>query len=507
MLVAALASGTDDPHIRASLVVPAGTLQTLVGAGIPDSRRLTVTGGLPDALRLLEEQTLHRTRVLSDHEVDHAAALPAADPTAEPLPPLLLLADIDTTAGHEHTRIAALLAHGDRLNLHAVLLGPWPPGQTVTVAPDGTTTPAGNDSARHAAQTDTGRLTVLTAAEATDLATTLIEAHGDTTGPPQNPAPDAERTPSPASEATSPSPTAAQPALLDNDDPVPADTQSAVETGNGAARSDAPGDAAISRARITVLGRPGIDDSTAEPGDPLRPKSLELLVYLAVHGGSARVETILEDLLPDAPARKAPYRLHTYVYSLRKTLHRCAGPGTYLEHPAGRYALNPAAVDIDLWAMRAALTEADTAATPAARTAALRRAVAAYPAPLAEGCDYEWIEPHREAIRRQALDAHLALADALADTPADALAVLTAAIGHDPYAEAAYQQAMRAHAALGQPDAIRALRRTLTRRLEEIDAEPNDDTLILANHLTTSPPPRLQSTPQDRESPTRNGRR
>jgi DNA-binding SARP family transcriptional activator len=202
-----------------------------------------------------------------------------------------------------------------------------------------------------------------------------------------------------------------------------------------------------------------------------------------MHGGAARVEAILEDLLPDAPARKAPYRLHTYVYSLRKTLRRCGAPATCLEHPPGRYALNPAAVEVDLWQMRAALAAADAAADPATRVETLRAAVAAYRGPLAEGCDYEWVEPYREAVRRQALDAHLALADALAGDPAEALAVLTAAMARDPHAEAAYQQAMRAHAALGQPDAVRSLRRTLTRRLEEIDAVPSDETTTLADRL------------------------
>jgi hypothetical protein len=43
-----------------------------------------------------------------------------------------------------------------------------------------------------------------------------------------------------------------------------------------------------------------------------------------------------------------------------------------------------------------------------------------------------------------------------------------------------------AHAALGHLDAIRALRRTLTRRLAEIDAEPGNDTLTLADDLATA---------------------
>src|SRR3712207_7745816 len=49
----------------------------------------------------------------------------------------------------------------------------------------------------------------------------------------------------------------------------------------------------------------------------------------------------------------------------------------------------------------------------------------------------------------------------------------------------------------GHLDAIRTLRRTLTRRLAEIDAEPTDDSLTLADHLIAD----LQRPhPQDRKS-------
>ncbi len=81
----------------------------------------------------------------------------------------------------------------------------------------------------------------------------------------------------------------------------------------------------------------------------------------------------------------------------------------------------------------------------------------ATPGPSPKAKTYEWVEPYREAVRRQAVDAHTALADALAATdPAEAAAVLQAAIGHDPYNDALYQQAMRLHARLGDSDAIRA---------------------------------------------------
>ncbi|MEV0811294.1 BTAD domain-containing putative transcriptional regulator, partial [Micromonospora sp. NPDC050200] len=105
--------------------------------------------------------------------------------------------------------------------------------------------------------------------------------------------------------------------------------------------------------------------------------------------------------------------------------------------------------------------------------------------------------------RQEALDAHLALAAALAGEPAQQITVLDAAIAHHPHHEALYQQAMRARAELGHLDAIRALRRRLTRALAEIDAEPDDDTLALSDRLVAQvkrapkPPPRV-----DGETPT-----
>src|SRR5207248_11270909 len=84
-----------------------------------------------------EAATLHRTRLVYEHEVDTVAALGDADPLEEPLPPLLLIAD--ATALHERARIASLLTQGQRLDIHGVLLGEWADGNTVHVAADGTT--------------------------------------------------------------------------------------------------------------------------------------------------------------------------------------------------------------------------------------------------------------------------------------------------------------------------------------------------------------------------------
>jgi DNA-binding SARP family transcriptional activator len=222
-------------------------------------------------------------------------------------------------------------------------------------------------------------------------------------------------------------------------------------------------------------------------------------VYLVASGGQAPQHQVIADVLPDELRSQAHHRLNTYVSNLRVNLKRAGGPAAYVAPPAERYALNRDALDVDLWRMQAAIAAADTAPDPAARIEALRAAVASYTGPLAADRDYEWMEPHREAIRRQAIDVHLALVAALRDEqPAQALTVLHAAIGHDPYNETLYQQAMRLHACLGEIDAIRELRRAVNRRMGEIDTGPSDDTLALVDRLITD----LQRRPR-RPSPLR----
>jgi hypothetical protein len=69
------------------------------------------------------DQTLHRSRIVYTHEVDTVAEVRASAPPEEPL----LLAD---ATSHQRSRSAALLAQGQRLAIHGVLLGAWPDGDT-----------------------------------------------------------------------------------------------------------------------------------------------------------------------------------------------------------------------------------------------------------------------------------------------------------------------------------------------------------------------------------------
>ncbi|MFJ6199123.1 BTAD domain-containing putative transcriptional regulator [Micromonospora sp. NPDC092111] len=539
-LTAALAtSGEEHPDARPHVVIPASTAATLLGAAavnLPRTPRLTVTADLDDALAALEQQTLHRSRLVYEHEVDTVAALRTADPHEQPLAPIMLLAD--ATGRHERARVAAILTQGQRLDIHGVLLGVWPDGDTAAVAADGTVTRAASDARHGPHPADIGRLAVLDPTETVDLLATLAESH---TGQLPAPAP-VEPAPPPRPESSSDPPSFPEPERIDEgeisgsgpgsaDDGHESQMQPASSTripppppetddtslsiagsacSSPAAVSDSPprsprqtteGTAAdgskaagprLDRVEVTVLGPPAIVN--ASHPRTLRAKSLELLVYLAANDGDASIEAILEDLLPEAPSSKALHRLHTYVSDLRAVLRHHAGPGSYLTNPHRRYRLNPDRFDIDLWRLRAALR--NTGGTHPDRVQALRHAVDNY-RPLAEGCDYEWLDAYRHAAQREALDAVTALMEAHEGNPAEQATICATALPHHPYNEQLYQQAMRAHAALWDPDAIRALRSTLTHRLSEIDAGPTDDTLDLVHHLIDGIQPGHRRRPSD----------
>ena len=80
------------------------------------------------------------------------------------------------------------------------------------------------------------------------------------------------------------------------------------------------------------------------------------------------------------------------------------------------------------------------------------------------------------------------LADDLLHTdPQAASDLLDKAIGLDRYNEALYTKAMHARHALGDADGIRTLLHALTKALSDLDAEPHEDTIALANELRNSP--------------------
>src|SRR6266545_4674136 len=104
LLAATLTSGhADDPDARGQAIVPAATIATLLGVSAVDlgpMHRLTVAPSLADALTLVEEEIIRRSRIIADHEAADVPALRATEALAEPLPQLLLIADVPEEGWH-----------------------------------------------------------------------------------------------------------------------------------------------------------------------------------------------------------------------------------------------------------------------------------------------------------------------------------------------------------------------------------------------------------------------
>ncbi|MEU2614905.1 transcriptional regulator [Micromonospora sp. NPDC007271] len=461
-LVAVLASGgPHHPDARGEVIIDVATMETLLG---PDTAvlspwpRLHVVNSIDDALTVIEAKLLHRSRILDEHALTDLDTLRQQAPDEEPLPPIMLITE--TPPARARMRAKTALALGGSMHVSALLLDDWAHGATVEVAADGRTTLVSGQ----AAEPMPPRLPVLEPDPAIQILTTLREA----------------QTGEPTAVASPAVPLTVVPLHASRTEPEPDNRPAPVTT--------PPADATTGKAQLRVLGQPRIDNIT-QPGRPLRAKALELAVFLACHPDGVTTREIGEYLEPDARISQADQRVHTNASNLRHVLNRAGTAGTknaYVIKTAGRYRLDPTTVDVDVWALRDLLRKA-TIATGPHRRELLTAACDLYTAPLAEGHSYEWLQPHRETVRRWGTEAHLLLADDLLDNnPQAASDLLHKAIDLDRYNEALYTKAMHARHALGDADGIHTLLRAVTKALADLDAEPQDETIALATQLRTS---------------------
>ncbi|GAA4595859.1 DNA-binding winged helix-turn-helix (wHTH) protein [Actinoplanes octamycinicus] len=176
-------------------------------------------------------------------------------------------------------------------------------------------------------------------------------------------------------------------------------------------------------------------------GEPVRLRrtaGLQILAYLAVHPNGASRSELISAIWPQLAPATITQRLHTTLSDLRVQLRPT------IEEPVTRhgdhYQLG-SDIGTDLRTWRATTTAITTAVTIPARTRACRQLLQMYRGELAATYTWPWINPAREAVRRDALDACLYLAE---HTPAaEALDILTTATAIDPY-NAAVQQRMAA---------------------------------------------------------------
>jgi DNA-binding SARP family transcriptional activator len=197
----------------------------------------------------------------------------------------------------------------------------------------------------------------------------------------------------------------------------------------------------------------------------------------------------MEVLWPDATVRRAQERLSTEVANLRRCIRKAADDPNVqgVINTGGRYHLNADLLDIDIWTLDHALHQAASTQDPAVRADVLRRSVDTHTGVLADGHDYDWIEQHREHLRRHGIRARIHLAEAVADTdPEQAAALTEAAADLDPTNEDLARRAMTALHRIGDIPATKSRFETLRRSLDDIDEEPGAEIVELQRRLLDS---------------------
>ncbi|RFS81479.1 hypothetical protein D0T12_31515 [Actinomadura spongiicola] len=411
------------------------------------ARALRVTADLNAALRLLASERIHRARLLDTApDSQDLEAVRQADPT-EPLPRLVLMA---TSAPEQQRRLEAVTVAASDYDIAIITLGEHPVGPTVHL----------DDAAQVTSWTGAGtdiwdglRLFHIQQQDADQVLELIRSAHG---------APEPESEPQPAAQTK----TAARP-------PVSM-TRSAPLVPQ--ARGDRP-------VYLQVLGHPTVrvDGKILETG--IRGKGRELLTHLAVHAEGASRDAIVAALWPDVDHKHAVMRFHALLHETRQTLKRATGriDDNFIARTADRYGIDPELISVDLWRFHTSLHEASQAERDQDQAVLLQEAADTYQGHLAAEASfeqaYEWIEPERETLRRQAVEAliHLAILYERHE-PERALTVLERARSLDRYAEEIYQHIMTLQAKLGRSDAVRRTYRLLETSLEDLAVDPSEET-------------------------------
>ncbi|MDG4793494.1 BTAD domain-containing putative transcriptional regulator [Micromonospora sp. WMMD1082] len=215
------------------------------------------------------------------------------------------------------------------------------------------------------------------------------------------------------------------------------------------------------RLRLRVLGDPELLID-GEPVAVRRSAALHVLVYLAAHPAGADTGQLTDAIWPGLPRHSLSGRLYTTLSDLRATIRTASGLHV-IDHTDDRYRLHPEHIDVDLWHLNTAIRHAATAINDT--RSAWQAILDAYPADLATGRIWPWLDPIRETIRRNIIDVCVCFAAAEPD-PHHALTLLQDGIRIDPYNTDLHTHAMHALTALGDSEAAAELhhryQRTLT---------------------------------------------
>ncbi|MGO4615665.1 BTAD domain-containing putative transcriptional regulator [Nocardia sp. 2YAB30] len=235
-----------------------------------------------------------------------------------------------------------------------------------------------------------------------------------------------------------------------------------------------------------VLWRAPEGGESVEITGQLRPRSREVLAVLALHPeGLSRTE-LIDVLWGEHPPAKLTAALANTLSRVRTGITTATGGQVTapLADDHMHYRLSPLAITVDYWEFTAAVAERRRASSEADQAAACERVAGLATAVLATDLTDTWVEPLREAARRDALNALGWLAARTTENdPRATLGLLETIIEIDPYNETVWQDILSLHARLGEHAALTRTYSLLTHKLAEIDQTPSPRTRQLIEHL------------------------
>lgn len=440
--------------IAAEVLLTTDTMGRLF-PGLGEVPGIRVVEGSEQVVRILEAETLARTRKLDAEDLDDVVTYRQANP-AEPIPSILAV--LDAIPAGWATRLRSTLEVGSHLGIGAVFLDETE-AAAIRLKLDHGRVAAAEPPGR-AGHLVGGRLFSLDAAEATDALGALARAEFRPTSE-ENP------------EWTE---------VIERMEHPPPAAEPWPDTAIGRSASEAP-------VAVRVLGPLTITVSGKTIGRGLRSVAKELLTFYLLRPEGATVEQAVDILWPDTDPSQVHRQFWTAAGNLRTRLREATGTEAKVLDQAGEvYRLDPEAISSDLWDFQHALADAARGPDDQAAAVALRRAVEAFGGELVQGSSWLWVEPAREDLHRRAVDAHLRLAELeeRLDNPAAAEAVLERVVDLDRYGEEPYRRLMVLQAEGGRIDAVKATWRLLQRRLLDLDLDPDPSSGQLYRSLTGS---------------------
>ncbi|MGY2116021.1 BTAD domain-containing putative transcriptional regulator [Nocardia gipuzkoensis] len=218
----------------------------------------------------------------------------------------------------------------------------------------------------------------------------------------------------------------------------------------------------------------------------LQPRSRALLTVLALHPEGITRAALIDLLWDERGSERAGHALTNTLSRLRTSVAAATDDQVtaLLSDDRTHCRLSEDGITVDYREFTAAVVSRRRATAEQDQAAACRTIAELATTTLATDLtDAAWVEPLREAARRDTRHALSWLARNADLDPRATLGLLETAVDNDPYNEPLWHHILRLHARLGEYDALTSTYSLLTRRLAEIGETPSRETNRLLEDL------------------------